>query len=160
MIYDIRMGEYGILRMRLALYFEGSTALGMQMAVQCAEEFPFNAPGEAYAAAQGVQPQIAAFFPGSVQPLFAVCREWTTVPPDPRENSPVHSDVPALVLAGEGDPITPPEWGRMVAGDLTQAWFHEFPNNGHWVARSSTCAVQMALAFWENPAVDPGPICR
>jgi pimeloyl-ACP methyl ester carboxylesterase len=160
MIYEFRMGEYGILRRRLALYFEGSTALGMQMAVQCAEEFPFNAPEEAFAAAQGVQPQIAAFFPGSVQPLFAVCREWTTVPPNPRENSPVHSDVPALVLAGEGDPITPPEWGRMVAGDLTHAWFHEFPAPGHWVARSSSCAVQMALAFWENPAVDPGPICR
>lgn len=160
MIHEIRSGEHGILRQRLALYFETSSALGMQMAVQCSEEFPFNAPEEAYAAAQNVQPQIAAFFPQSVQPLFAVCREWPTLPPDPRENQPVHSDVPALVLAGEGDPITPPEWGRMVAGDLSRAWFHEFPVQGHWVARSSPCAVQMALAFWEDPTTDPGPVCR
>ena len=77
MIYEIRAGDYSILSQRLALYFDGSPALGMQMAVQCSEEFPFNAPEEAYAAAQGVQPQIAAFFPESVQPLFAVCREWS-----------------------------------------------------------------------------------
>lgn len=160
MIHEIRSGEYGLLRQRLRLYFETSTALGMQMAVQCAEEFPFNAPEEAYAAARDVQPQIAAFFPGSVQPLFAVCREWTVTPPDPRENLPVHSDVPALVLAGEGDPVTPPDWGRMLAADLAQASFHEFPAQGHWVTRSSPCAVQMALAFWEDPTTDPGPLCR
>jgi pimeloyl-ACP methyl ester carboxylesterase len=132
----------------------------MQMAVQCAEEFPFSTPEEAYTAAQGVQPQIAAFFPQSVQPLFAACKEWMVTLPDPRENLPVSSDVPTLVLAGEGDPITPPEWGRMVAGDLSHASFHEFPGNGHWVGRSSGCAMQMALAFWENPAADPGSVCR
>jgi pimeloyl-ACP methyl ester carboxylesterase len=160
MIYDIRAGDYSILSQRLALYFDASPALGMQMAVQCAEEFPFNTPEEAYAAAQGVQPQIAAYYPESVQALFAVCREWTVTQPDSRENLPVSSDVPTLMLAGEGDPITPPEWGRMVAGDLSHAYFYEFPANGHWVTRSSSCAVLMALAFWENPTVDPGSICR
>ena len=160
MIYDIRHGEYAILRERLALYFDTGSALGMQMAVQCAEEFPFNAPEEAYGAAQSVQPQIAAYYPLSVQPLFAVCREWATVPPDPRENLPVHSDVPSLVLAGEHDPITPPEWGRMMSSDLSNAYFYEFPANGHWVTRSSPCALQMALAFWEEPNVDPGLMCQ
>jgi pimeloyl-ACP methyl ester carboxylesterase len=160
MIYEIRGGQYGILSQRLALYFDNSSALGMQMAVQCSEEIPFNAPEEAYAAAQGVQPQIAAYYPQSVQPLFAVCQEWTAASPDPRENQPVHSDVPTLVLAGDGDPITPPEWGRMVAGDLSHAYFYEFPGNGHWVGRSSPCAMQMALAFWENPVVEPSSICR
>jgi pimeloyl-ACP methyl ester carboxylesterase len=162
MIYDIRRGDYSILRDRLALYFEGTSALGMQMAVQCAEELPFNAPEEAYTAAQSVQPQIAGFFPASVQPLFEVCREWTAIFPDPQENLPVTSDVPALVLAGDGDPITPPEWGRMAAQTLPHAYFHEFPGHGHWVTRSSRCALAMALAFWNEPGVDPGlagPAC-
>ena len=160
MIHEIRAGDYGILSQRLALYFDSSPALGMQLAVQCSEEFPFNAPEEAYAAAQGVQPQIAAFYPQSVQPLFAVCRDWNSTPPDTRENLPVSSDVPTLIFAGEGDPITPPEWGRMVTRDLSHAYFNEFPANGHWVARSSSCAVLMALAFWERPTVDPGSICQ
>ena len=160
MIYEIRDGDFGILRERLALYFDTANALGMQMAVECYEEFPFNAAEEAYTAAQNVQPQIAAFYPASVRPLFAICREWTTAPPDPRENLPVKSDIPTLVLAGEVDPITPPDWGRMVAADLSKAYFHEFPGDGHWVTRSSQCALRMSLAFWQNPTTDPGYVCQ
>ena len=160
MIYDIRHGDYAILSQRLALYFDNSSALGMQMAVQCAEEFPFNAPEEAYAAAQNVQPQIAAFYPSSVRVLFAVCREWTFAAPDPRDNLPVSSDLPALILAGDHDPITPPEWGRMVSQELSHDYFYEFSGHGHWVTRSSNCALRMALAFWENPNLDPGPACQ
>jgi pimeloyl-ACP methyl ester carboxylesterase len=159
MIFDIRQGDYGILRERLALYFDASSALGMQMAVQCAEEIPFGQPEDAFAAAQGVQPQIAAFFPFSVRPLFAVCQDWSPEPPDPRENLPVQSDVPALILAGEYDPITPPAWGQMVAGDLSHADFFQYPGDGHWVTRSSPCALEMALAFWENPGVPPDSTC-
>jgi pimeloyl-ACP methyl ester carboxylesterase len=159
MIFDVRQGNYDILRRRLALYFDTGSALGMQMAVQCAEEIPFNAVEEAFLAAQNVQPQIAAFFPQNVQPLFEVCREWTAAMPDPRENEPVHSDIPSLILAGEVDPITPPEWGRMVESDLANAYFYEFPGHGHWVTRSSSCALQMSLAFWDDPSVDPGFVC-
>jgi pimeloyl-ACP methyl ester carboxylesterase len=160
MIYDARQGDYSILRDRLALYFDASGALGMQMSVQCAEEIRFNTAGDAYVAAQGIQPQVAAFYPASVEPLFAVCADWATTPLDPRENLPVTSNVPALILAGEYDPITPPDWGRMVDADLLNSYFHEFPGNGHWVTRSSPCAVQMSLTFWDNPAVDPGMICQ
>ncbi len=106
------------------------------------------------------QPQIAAFYPASVQPLFAVCKEWTAVAPDPRENLPVSSDIPALILAGDHDPITPPDWGRMVSQNLSHAYFHEFPGHGHWVTRSSPCALSMALTFWNDPAIDPGYVCQ
>ena len=159
MIYDIPQGHYDVLRERLALYFDTSSALGMQMSVQCAEEIPFSAPEEAYAAAQNVQPQIAAFYPPSVQPLFATCKEWTAIAPDPRENLPVSSDIPALILAGDHDPITPPDWGRLVAKNLSHVYFREFPGHGHWVTRSSSCALSMALAFWSEPAQDPTKTC-
>jgi pimeloyl-ACP methyl ester carboxylesterase len=160
MIYDVLRGDYDILRQRLELYFDASGALGMQMSVQCSEEMPFNAPEEAYALAQGLPQQIAAFYPASVQPLFATCREWPVAPPDPRENLPVLSDLPALILAGGHDPITPPEWGRVVAQDLSHVYYHEFPGHGHWVTRSSRCALSMALAFWNDPGVDPGHVCQ
>jgi pimeloyl-ACP methyl ester carboxylesterase len=158
MIYDVLRGDYDILRQRLELYFDASGALGMQMSVQCSEEMPFNAPEEAYALAQGLPQQIAAFYPASVQPLFATCREWPVAPPDPRENLPVLSDLPALILAGGHDPITPPEWGRVAAQDLSHVYYHEFPGHGHWVTRSSRCALSMALAFWNDPGVDQGRV--
>ena len=160
MIYDLRQGDYNILLERLSLYFDTSSALGMQMSVQCTEELPFNAPEEAYTLAQNVPTQVAAFYPASVQSLFATCREWTTTAPNPRENLPVSSDLPVLVLAGDHDPITPPDWGRMAAQNLSHSYFHEFPGNGHWVTRSSPCALSMALAFWNDPTMDPGDICQ
>jgi pimeloyl-ACP methyl ester carboxylesterase len=160
MIYEVRRGDYRILSDRLALYFDASGALGMQIAVQCTEEIRFSTVGDPYAAAQGVQPQIAAFYPASVEPLFNVCEEWATTPLDPRENLPVTSNIPALILAGEQDPITPPDWGRMVEADLQNSYFYEFPGNGHWVTRSSPCALQMAFAFWDNPTADPGSACQ
>jgi pimeloyl-ACP methyl ester carboxylesterase len=160
MIYDVSGGDYSILRERLVLYFETSSALGMQMSVQCAEEIPFHAPQDAYAAAQGVSSQIASFYPASVQPLFAACKEWTGITPDPRENLPVSSDIPTLILAGDHDPITPPEWGRMAAQTLSHAYFHEFTGHGHWVTRSSRCALSMALAFWTEPTLNPDDTCK
>jgi pimeloyl-ACP methyl ester carboxylesterase len=160
MIYDVAQGNYNTLPERLNLYFDTASALGMQMSVQCAEELPFNGGEEAYTAAQSLSPQIAAFYPASVQSLFAACMEWTGVAPDPRENLPVSSDIPALILAGDHDPITPPEWGRLVAQNLSRAYFHEFPGQGHWVTRSSSCALSMALAFWNDPSLDPGYACQ
>jgi pimeloyl-ACP methyl ester carboxylesterase len=159
MIDAIRRGDYRLLRQRLRLYFDASTALGMQMSVQCAEEIPFGSPEQAIALAQGTPPQIAAFFPASGAPLFQVCQVWGLPPPDPRENLPISSEIPALVLAGEGDPITPPDWGRQTTATLPNAFYFEFPNQGHWVTRSSPCALQMALAFWQDPGVAPQASC-
>jgi pimeloyl-ACP methyl ester carboxylesterase len=159
MIYQIQAGEYSILRNRLSLYFDTSSALGMGTSVQCAEEIPFNAANEAYTAAQGVQPAIAAFFPQSVQYLFTLCQDWTGTVPDPRENQPVTSAIPALILAGAFDPITPPAWGQMTAGHLSNSYFYEFRGNGHWVTRSSHCALSIALAFWDNPVAPPEASC-
>ena len=160
MIYDISQGRYSILQERLSLYFDPSSSLGMQMSVQCAEEIPFNAPEEAYTAAQGASPQIASFYLASIQSFFAACKEWTAVIPDPHENLSISSDIPALILAGNHDPITPPDWGRMAGQTLLHSYFHEFPGHGHWVTRSSRCALSMALAFWNDPTQDPGFVCQ
>jgi pimeloyl-ACP methyl ester carboxylesterase len=160
MIYEIRSEQYETLRNRLRLYFERSSALGMQMSVQCNEELPFDTMNTAYAAAQGVRPEIAGYYLPSIEPLFEACKDWSGGSPDPRENLPVRSDIPALVLAGQGDPITPPEWGRRVASELSHAYYHEFAGNGHWVTRSSPCALQMALAFWRDPEIDPTAECK
>ena len=159
MIYQIQRGEYSILRERLSLYFDTSSALGMGTSVQCAEEVPFNSAEDAFTAAQGLQPEITAFFPQSVQYLFTVCQDWIGVPPDPRENQPVTSDIPTLVLAGEFDPITPPAWGQMTAAHLNHSYYFEFKGNGHWVTRSSHCALSMTLAFLDNPVTPPDASC-
>lgn len=159
MIYQIQAGEYSILQNRLRLYFDTSSALGMGISVQCAEEVLFNTGEDVFIAAQGLQAEIAAFFPRSVQYLFAVCQGWTDVIPNPRENQPVTSAIPALILAGELDPITPPAWGQMTAGLLSNSFYYEFRGNGHWVTRSSPCALSIMLAFLDDPLISPDTAC-
>jgi pimeloyl-ACP methyl ester carboxylesterase len=159
MVFDIRQGDYIILEDRLGLYFDTSSALGMQMSVQCAEEIPFNTLEDALTLAQSTQPQITAFYTASVRSLFAACQAWNPAQPEGRENQAVTSDRPTLVLAGEFDPVTPPDWGRQVAISLSQAHFYEFPAIGHWVTRSSNCALQMSLAFWDDPTSAPDASC-
>jgi len=159
MISQIQQGEYAILRERLRLYFDTSSALGMGTSVQCAEEVPFGSAEAVQNAAQGVQPAIAALFSKSNQYLFTICPDWSGQAADPRENKPVTSDIPTLILAGEGDPITPPAWGQMTAAHLSRASFYEFRGQGHWVTRSSRCALSMALAFWDDPTATPESSC-
>ena len=38
-----------------------------------------------------------------------VCKLWPKGPVDSDLHSPLHSDVPTLLLSGEADPVTPPE---------------------------------------------------
>lgn len=150
MIYELQRGETAILEQRLALYFEDAPAIGMQMAVQCAEEFSFSSPERPYELAGEVRPALAAFFPDSLQPLYAVCQDWALPPARPYENEPVVTDRPLLILAGELDPITPPAWGRQVAESNTNARYYEFSGLGHWVTRSPSDALPLALEFWRS----------
>lgn len=59
--------------------------------------------------------------------------------------------VPALILAGDLDPITPVEW----AEELRQAWpeaqLKIFKDTGHAVINSHDCAFQLLREFLDNP---------
>ncbi len=61
-----------------------------------------------------------------VRRQMAVCRHWPKSELPPNFGEPVRSDVPTLILSGTIDPVTPPEWGDIVAKN--------FPNSLHIVA--------------------------
>jgi pimeloyl-ACP methyl ester carboxylesterase len=110
----------------------------------------------------------------------AACESWQAGTMSPRFNKLVASEVPALVLAGEYDPVTPPAGGRRVARHLQNATFvpetppaggrrvarHlqnatfiEFRGTGHGVFRTNPCAEQIVIAFVANPTLRPNPSC-
>jgi len=70
-------------------------------------------------------------------------------------NAPLESDIPALVLAGGFDPITPAEGSRRVAERLSKATFLLFPGLGHAVSMSSG-PESLVAAFFEDPSGKPG----
>ncbi len=76
---------------------------------------------------------------------------------------PVSSDIPTLILTGELDPITPPEWGRLAGKTLIRSQFLEFPGFGHGVLGggpdSGNCTFQIVTDFIDKPNVKVDSSC-
>ncbi len=140
----------------------GDLAEGMNYSVQCAEEHAFSSPEEVATALETVRPQIAESARiAHLQMMFEICALWDLPAPDPRDNAPVSSTVPALVLAGEYDPVTPPAWGRLTAETLPNSFYLEFPGVGHSIVFgiNSDCPLSIALAFVNDPTTAPDAAC-
>jgi pimeloyl-ACP methyl ester carboxylesterase len=98
-------------------------SLGMRYAVVCSEDVPFypDAPAttDAYL---GNEMTVM---------LSGACPYWPHEPVAADFKQPPRSDVPALLLSGERDPVTPPENGEQVAADLPNSRHIVAPGQGH-----------------------------
>ena len=92
-------------------------AEGMNDTVICSEDVPF------YHVSAEQRAELAATFLGTSQldGLEAICRIWPRGPVDPDFHQPLHSDVPALLLSGSDDPITPPRYAAQAARGFTRS---------------------------------------
>lgn len=131
-------------------------SLGMRYSVWCREEWPFEKRA-------GIDAQLTAHprLKGyEVQTLPAVCRVWNIPAAKKRENLPVKSDIPTLILAGEYDAYTPPAWGRMAAANLKNSFFFEVPWVGHGPGfNSPPCLGEMVAEFFKDPSKRPNSLC-
>ncbi len=142
-----------------------NNAEGMYLSVQCADEFVYSSLPEIDAALEMVDPHVAAALRPDYERIDTVCAMWGAAEPDPRDREPVSSEVPALIVGGEFDPVTPPAWGRLAAETLPNSYFYEFPQVTHAVIVSSVifmpydCPMGMALAFLNDPTTTPDSTC-
>ena len=162
LITDADAGDFRLVRRLLSTPGAGGAfSFGMHLSVQCHEEIPFNDRAAA-AAATATHEAISAYVADNLtlgDPLFAVCAVWPVGTAAASENEPVRSAIPALVLAGEMDPITPPGWGQDVAAGLERAVFVELPGMGHGIATKSSCAGSIVVAFLADPERRPDTSC-
>jgi len=87
---------------------------------------------------------------------YHACRYWESGEAPDAFRTPVHSDVPTLLLAGEFDPVTPVEWAEMAARTLSRGRLFAFPAVGHGVLDSHLCAAELVRAYLRDPN-DPEP---
>ena len=78
------------------------------------------------------------------------CRVWESGRVNPEFYESVTSTVPALLLAGDLDPVTPPSWAQLAASTLSAGQVFIFPGIGHDVIGNDSCASQVVAAFLEN----------
>ena len=102
---------------------------GMHNAAVCTEDAPFlersridmDALGDTYLGT------------AQLEQITEMCSLWPQGPIDSDFKAPLESDIPTLVLSGEFDPITPPEYAERVLKTLTNAVHVVAPGQGHGV---------------------------
>jgi len=165
MIYSALQGDYQLLALMVGIGVDSNSTLseGMYLSVNCHEEV-FATTADQMELDYEAYPDLESFAYDSVfgapETLFTICNEWGAAAFEGREGEPVVSDLPTLVLVGEYDPITPPNYAQMVAQNLSYSYFYEFRGQGHTVGLwQSECAAGMVREFVTDPWTGPNDSC-
>src|SRR5690606_9310757 len=125
-IHEAAQGRYdnlAALARMLSENIEGQMAIGMQLSVICAED------------AAGLKPDPAAegTLLGNLltDTLARQCELWPKGAMPDDFHQPLSTDVPALVLEGELDPVTPPRYGEQVVANLPNGRLLVLRGQGH-----------------------------
>jgi len=75
-----------------------------------------------------------------------ICSQWPTGAPDMEVHQPLESDVPALLLSGEMDPVTPPRNGERALRQFSNGTHLQAEGLGHFVF-SNHCFNKVVAEF-------------
>jgi pimeloyl-ACP methyl ester carboxylesterase len=130
----------------LAEQMSDALALGMHNAVMCSEDAPF------YDGMAIDHEALEASYIGVVQldAITAMCSVWPAGPVDDDFRTPLATDIPVLLLSGEADPITPPEYAELAMIALEQAQHLTGAKQGHGQAAVG-CMPRLIGQFVESP---------
>jgi len=121
-------------------------SMGMNFSVTCAEDLPFI---DAATAARATAGTLLGDY--RIREQKRVCADWPrgSIPADAHRL--VHSAVPVLLLSGERDPVTPPEFGERVARELPNSLHVVVPHSGH--GSGAPCVEGIVRRFVERASV-------
>jgi pimeloyl-ACP methyl ester carboxylesterase len=102
-----------------------SISQGMELSVMCAEDYP-RFP-------QQREPNDYLMGELMARAVEIQCGIWPAGPVPEGFHEPVSADLPVLLLSGELDPVTPPEYGDEVAARFPHAMHLVAPGQGHIV---------------------------
>lgn len=136
----------------LALQLAGESAsenmsLGMQFSVLCAEDAPRIKPEDAQRESTGT-----VFGAYLLDIRMKACEFWPKASVPKEYYEPVRSNVPTLILSGELDPVTPPQWGELAAKTLPNSLHLVAPGTGHGVLGTG-CGPRIINDFLQRGSV-------
>lgn len=162
LLYAIYNGNQALLSALMIVPFEinQEVDLGMYYSVECSEEWPFSQLSDNQAAVSKSLPELSQDSDVGVQASITLCQNWNVKKADQAQVSLLKSAIPTLVMEGQFDPITPPEYGQRVAQNLSNSYYVEFPASAHGeVVPDNSCGMNIMKAFYANPAAKPDSSC-
>ncbi|MBK9124562.1 MAG: alpha/beta hydrolase [Chloroflexi bacterium] len=125
---------------------------GMRLSVVCADELPFNSLRTAETLSLELPVMIRSGLYSAVQFMIGACRGWGVPASADIETQTVESSIPALVLSGAFDPITPPLFADAALEGLSNGQIIRVAHAGHGIVNVNRCVVELSLAFLDDPA--------
>lgn len=119
-------------------------AAGFFLSVSCTEDVPFLS--------NDADAMTAGTFGGNyrLQQQRAACTEWPRGSVSSAHRQPTTSAIPALLLSGEFDPVTPPAGAEEVVRHLSKGRHVVIRNNGHPIGNAETCIGRMIGEFLDH----------
>lgn len=116
----------------------------MYLSVTCAEDLALIKPGEGER--NGVNTFLGDY---RLRQQRAACALWPKGEVPKNYAEPTRSNVPALILTGEWDPVTPPLYGDMVSKFLPNSLHVVVPHGGHGFngLNGVQCIDELMVAF-------------
>lgn len=139
--------------------FEGSASEAVFWSVECRDN-PLSGQTEREARLNAL-PQLRYYLP----PESDLCDIWQgdAVPSASLQGGAVERRVPALILAGKDDPITPVSWATQIAKQgfaEDNAHLFRFDGIAHGVMDNKPCSNELFVSFVNDPDKRPHADCR
>jgi len=132
-------------------------AIIMHMAVRCREDihgYDRDVANAASAQAPGLYGEDR-----SISLYRVACDRMQTRPVDPAFHEPLVSDIPALILTGDMDPLTPNAWAERMVQTLVNGQLLSFRGMAHDIYGTSICAQAVTANFIESPFMPVDDTC-
>ena len=133
---------------------EGYIGYGLTYGVICGEWVPYESESDVLLQGRRAFPS----YPDSVLApavhftyVYNDCRGWKVHKAPLAQRSATRSTVPALILSGSFDAITPPSWGQIAAQTLPNSKVLVIPAVGHFAAPESPRAQCEITSFLTDP---------
>ncbi|HEX5215068.1 MAG TPA: alpha/beta fold hydrolase [Vicinamibacterales bacterium] len=133
-----------------AVRMDQALAHGLHLSVLCGEDVPFISAEDRRAAETTVGGTYI------LDEYSAACRIWNVTPVAPPAAQ--SRTVPALLLSGEFDPVTPASMAEHIAAWLPAARLFTAPRSGHGVSFGCAAAA-VAAALADGSAATLPPVC-
>jgi pimeloyl-ACP methyl ester carboxylesterase len=121
--------------------------LGFFLSVTCAEDLPRVDEAAVRRASQGT---VLGTY--RLDQQLGACRLWPRAATDRMMSQPVRSSIPTLLVSGELDPVTPPEYGDEVAKSLRRALHVVVPAGSH--GGTDSCIDSLMSEFVREGSVE------
>lgn len=131
---------------QIAHQLDDQISYGMNFSVVCSEDYP------RWLDVDRNRQQATYLGTLQVDMIEAVCSRWPRADVEADLHTAITTDVPALLLSGEGDPVTPPASARLAADGMSRSRHLVLAGQGHGQL-AIACVPQLLGRFLDD--VDP-----